>query len=288
MAARILDGRAVAQAVRDEVSEGVRAFRARHGVAPGLTVILAGDDPAIATYVRNKERAAARTGIRSRVIRLPATAGQAEILETVARLNDDPAVHGVLVQSPLPPGVDAEAVFAAVRPDKDVDGFHPLNLGRLVAGRPGLVACTPQGVMELLRRAGIPVQGAEAVVVGRSLIVGKPMALLLVAANATVTVTHSRTRDLAAHTRRADLLVVAAGRRGLVGPDMVRPGATVVDVGIHATPEGFAGDVDPAVGEVAGALTPVPGGVGPMTVAMLMRNTLLAATWQLEGPPAGW
>lgn len=286
MAARILDGRAVALAVRDEVAGGVRAFVARHGIAPRLDVLLVGADPASQTYVRNKERAAARAGIDSTVHRLPSGADQAEILEAVERLNADPAVHGVLVQSPLPPGVDTEAVFAAVRPAKDVDGFHPLNLGRLVTGRPGLVACTPQGVMELLRRAEIPLEGADAVVVGRSLIVGRPMALLLTHAHATVTVVHSRTRDLAAHARRADLLVVAAGRRGLVGPAMVKPGATVVDVGIHPTPGGgFAGDVDPAVAEVAGAVTPVPGGVGPMTVAMLLRNTLLAAGWQLEGTP---
>lgn len=256
------------------------------GVVPGLAAVLVGDDPASATYVRSKARACEEVGMRSEVVRLPATTSQDELLATVARLNADPAVHGILVQLPLSPPLDAAAIMRAVDPDKDVDGFHPVNVGRLALGdrTRGFLPATPAGVLRLLADAGIPTTGAEAVVVGRSDIVGKPTALLLLQADATVTVCHSRTADLAAVTRRADILVVAVGRPGTISAGMVKPGAAVVDVGTNrivdaAAPRGsrLIGDVDPGVAAVAGWLTPVPGGVGPMTIAVLLENTLLAA-----------
>ncbi|MGQ9779991.1 MAG: bifunctional methylenetetrahydrofolate dehydrogenase/methenyltetrahydrofolate cyclohydrolase FolD [Bacillota bacterium] len=286
MAARIIDGKAVAARIRAEVKEKAAALSAR-GTTPGLAVILVGDDPASRVYVNGKKKACAELGLYSEEHALPATTTQAELLTLIERLNADPRIHGILVQLPLPEGLDEQAILAAIDPRKDVDGFHPVNMGRLLTGLPGFVPCTPAGIMELIREAGVEIRGAECVVVGRSNIVGKPVALLLLAAHGTVTICHSRTRDLGAVCRRADILVVAAGRPGLVTAEMIKPGATVIDVGINRLPDGrLVGDVDfAAASEVAGAITPVPGGVGPMTIAMLMRNTLQAATWAVEGAP---
>jgi methylenetetrahydrofolate dehydrogenase (NADP+)/methenyltetrahydrofolate cyclohydrolase len=276
--ARLIDGRAVAQAVRDDVARGVATYTAASGWVPGLATVLVGEDPASEVYVRNKVAACREAGMESFHEPMPVDSTQEQVEAMVDRLNADDRVDGILVQSPLPKGLDFKRVLERIDPAKDVDGFHPLNVGRLVAGRPTLVACTPAGVMELLRRSETHLEGAEAVVVGRSDIVGKPVALLLLHESATVTVCHSRTRDLPAVTRRADILVAAVGRPRMITGDMVKPGATVIDVGINRTEDGLVGDVDfePAA-KVAGAITPVPGGVGPMTIAMLMRNTLTAA-----------
>ncbi|MET0556735.1 MAG: bifunctional methylenetetrahydrofolate dehydrogenase/methenyltetrahydrofolate cyclohydrolase FolD [Vicinamibacteria bacterium] len=298
MTARRLDGAAVARAIREEQQHEV-AELARAGRRPGLGVLLVGDDPASAVYVKSKTRACEETGLFHETRRLPASAGTADVLAEVEAYNRRTDVHGILVQLPLPPAVDTERVLRAVDPAKDVDGFHPENVGLLVQGRPRFVACTPAGIMELLRREGVALAGRRAVVVGRSDIVGKPMALLLLHADATVTVCHSRTRDLDAVTREADVLVVAIGRAGIVRAEHVKPGAVVVDVGMNrvedpaaarelVAPERLAdlekkgyvltGDVHaPSVSEVAGALTPVPGGVGPLTIAQLMKNTVEAA-----------
>ncbi|MHB1071450.1 MAG: bifunctional methylenetetrahydrofolate dehydrogenase/methenyltetrahydrofolate cyclohydrolase FolD [Gemmatimonadaceae bacterium] len=285
--ATVIDGAAVAKKVRTQVAEGARALAAR-GVVPGLSVVLVGDDPASAVYVANKERSAAEVGFRGETIRMPATATQEELIAVVDRLNADPAVHGILVQMPLPKHLDAGAVIHRIRPEKDVDGFHPVNVGKLLIGDDdGFAPCTPAGVMVLLREYGVKLAGAEVVVIGRSNIVGKPMAALLVQTgiDATVTVCHSRTRDLASHLRRADVVIAAVGRAKLVTGDMIKPGAVVIDVGMNriddpTTKSGkrLVGDVDYAsVREVASAVTPVPGGVGPMTIAMLLANTLRAA-----------
>lgn len=251
----------------------------RRGVQPGLAVILAGENPASRVYVRNKVRACEETGVRSFFIELPETVSQAALLERIAALNGDPAVHGILVQLPLPKHIDADRVLESVAPAKDVDGFHLHNLGALVAGQPGIVPCTPAGVMRLIEHAGVKLAGKHAVVIGRSNIVGKPQALLLLAQHATVTISHSRTADLAAVTRQADVLVAAVGKAKMVGAGMVKPGACVIDVGINRLPDGsLAGDVDfEAARAVAGSITPVPGGVGPMTIAMLLENCLTAA-----------
>lgn len=282
--AEVLDGRALAQRVREEVRREVEEFTARHGTRPGLAAILVGDDPASALYVRNKARAAGEVGIRSETFHLPARTTQGELLDLVDRLNAREDVHGILPQLPLPQHLDAEAVFDRIDPRKDVDGLGPYNVGRLSLGRPQLVPCTPMGVLELVRATGVELRGARAVVLGRSNLVGKPTALLLLAEHATVTLCHSRTRDLAAHTREADILVAAVGRPRLVTADMVKPGAVVVDVGITREADRIVGDVDfDRVRQVAGWITPVPGGVGPMTVAMLLRNTVRAARLQLEG-----
>ena len=278
MTARLIDGKALAAELRNE--SAVRAERLRElGVVPGLAVVMVGDDPASQVYVRNKARACEQAGMHSEVHALPATTSQAQLVAFVRRLDADPRIHGVLVQLPLPPAIDSRAVIEAISPRKDVDGFHYENLGALVAGGQGFRPCTPAGVMTLLEHEGVALQGARACVVGRSTIVGKPMALMLVEAGATVTVAHSKTRDLPGVTREADVLVVAVGRAGLVTAPMVKPGAVVVDVGINRAPQGgLAGDVDFAgVREVAGAITPVPGGVGPMTIAMLIANTVRAA-----------
>jgi methylenetetrahydrofolate dehydrogenase (NADP+) / methenyltetrahydrofolate cyclohydrolase len=301
--ARLLDGTAVAQAIRDEVRREGAAFTARAGRPPGLGIVLVGDDPASDIYVRSKLKAAGEIGFRADLHRLPATISSEELLELVEQLNRSDVHDAILVQSPLPAamGPDAERrVFDTISPDKDVDGFHPINVGRLVQNRGGIAAGTPSGVMELLRRSNIPVAGRHAVVIGRSDIVGKPMALLLLHAHATVTICHSRTSDLAATARQADILVSAIGRPAFVTADFVKPGATVVDVGTTRVddravieslfPAGskrheaferrgslVLGDVHPRVREVAGALTPVPGGVGPLTIAMLLRNTLTVA-----------
>ncbi|MGC8525908.1 bifunctional methylenetetrahydrofolate dehydrogenase/methenyltetrahydrofolate cyclohydrolase FolD [Acidiphilium sp.] len=275
MAARVIDGKAVAAALRAEVAARAAALP----YAPGLAVVLVGEDPASQVYVRNKERAAKAAGFASETIRLPASASQAELLALIARLNRDPAVDGILVQLPLPAGIDPQAVIRAIDPAKDVDGFHPDNVAALALGTPFLVPCTPRGVMRLLDAAGIAPRGARALVLGRSNIVGRPMAALLLAADATVTIAHSRTRDLAAECRRAEILIAAVGRAEMVKGDWVSPGATVIDVGINRTAAGgLVGDVAYAeAAAVAGAITPVPGGVGPMTIACLLENTLIAA-----------
>jgi methylenetetrahydrofolate dehydrogenase (NADP+)/methenyltetrahydrofolate cyclohydrolase len=298
---RVLDGRAAAAAIRGEVAQGVGELRAAGGRAPGLAAVLVGDDPASRVYVAAKTRACAEVGIAGRTLELPASVGAEELLAAVRRLNADPEVDGILVQLPLPPAIAESAILAAVDADKDVDGFHPWNVGRLWRDEPGFVPATPAGILELLRRNDLPLAGRRAVVVGRSVTVGKPLAALLLRAQCTVTICHSRTRDLAAVCREADLLVAAVGRPGLIGPEHVREGAVVVDVGVNrltrlddverlfpgdagrrarllAGEPVLAGDVDFArVAPRAGAITPVPGGVGPLTVAMLLVNTLEAA-----------
>jgi methylenetetrahydrofolate dehydrogenase (NADP+)/methenyltetrahydrofolate cyclohydrolase len=285
--AAILDGTALARSRRAALTAQVSEFTARHGTAPGLAAVLAGDDPASQAYVASKAKASGRAGIRSETFHLPAGVSAADYLALIDTLNRRPDVHGILPQLPLPPQISAEEVFARVDPAKDVDGLTPVNMGRLTLGRPGLVASTPLGILALIDAAGISPAGVEAVVVGRSNIVGKPTALLLLARHATVTVCHSRTRDLAAHTRRADILVSAVGSPHLIGPDMVKPGAVVIDVGLSRVDGRIVGDVDfDTVREVAGAITPMPGGTGPMTIAMLLENTLAAARRQLEPVPA--
>jgi methylenetetrahydrofolate dehydrogenase (NADP+) / methenyltetrahydrofolate cyclohydrolase len=309
MPARVLDGAAVANAIRAEVGPAVSAFTSRSGRPPGLGIVLVGDDPASEIYVRNKLKSAGDEGLRADLTRLPATALLADVLAIVEQLNHSDVHDGILVQSPLPAAMGADAerrVFDLIRPDKDVDGLHPTNVGYLVQNRASLVSCTPAGVIELLDRSGVTIEGARAVVIGRSDIVGKPMALLLLHRNATVTVCHSRTKDLAAVAAEADILVAAIGRPGFVTPAFVKPGAVVVDVGTsqvsdRATVERLfppdskrrdvfgrrgsivVGDVHPDVAAVAGALSPVPGGVGPLTIAMLLKNTLAAAQQR-----AGW
>jgi methylenetetrahydrofolate dehydrogenase (NADP+) / methenyltetrahydrofolate cyclohydrolase len=269
-----IDGKALAEKVRAQVAEDVRAF----GEPVCLATILVGDDPASHTYVGSKHKASHDAGIDSRDHRFPSDTAESTVLELIDELNADHTVDGILVQLPLPDHMDEPTVLRAVDPEKDVDGFHVLNAGRLYLGEPFLVPATPSGVMVMLEEHEVELKGKEAVIIGRSEIVGKPMAMLLLAQHATVTICHSRTVDLAAHTRRADVLVAAVGRPGLVTPDMVKPGATVIDVGVNRTNEGkLVGDVDPACFEVAGLMTPVPGGVGPMTIAMLLRNTLTAA-----------
>jgi methylenetetrahydrofolate dehydrogenase (NADP+)/methenyltetrahydrofolate cyclohydrolase len=279
MAAQILDGKSLAAQVRAGVKDQV-ARLAQRGIRPGLAVILAGDDPASKVYVRNKVRACEETGVRSAVFEYPPSVPEGELLSRVGQLNRDPAVHGILIQLPLPRRVDALRVLDAVAPAKDVDGFHAHNMGALLAGREGVVPCTPAGVMRLLRHAAVPLAGRRAVVIGRSSIVGKPLALLLLQRDATVTICHSKTPDIANVTSQADILVAAVGRAKLVGPQMVKPGACVVDVGVNRLADGsLAGDVDFAgVQAVAGWITPVPGGVGPMTIAMLLENCVRAAT----------
>ena len=278
MTARIIDGKLLAAQVRTAAKPAVERLTAR-GVQPGLAVIIAGDDPASHTYVRNKIKACADTGVRSELHQLPGSTTQSELLDRVRALNADPRVHGILVQMPLPKHVDSTAILDAVSPEKDVDGFHPANLGALVAGLPGVAPCTPAGVMRMLASEDVALAGSNAVVLGRSTIVGKPMALLLLQRDATVTICHSRTRNLAEVTRQADILVAAVGRAKFVTSAMVKPGACVIDVGVNRLADGkLAGDVDyAAVREVAGMITPVPGGVGPMTVAMLIHNAVNAA-----------
>lgn len=277
MTARIIDGKSIAKELRESLAPRVAALK-EQGITPGLTVIVVGDDPASAIYVRNKERACVKLGMNSQVLRFPAETTQEEILNTVRLLNQDDSVHGILVQLPLPRHIDEQAVLRAIDPDKDVDGFHAMNAGRLMNGEPGFVACTPKGVMRLLEVSGVELDGKNAVVVGRSNIVGKPMALLLLQKNCTVTIAHSHTKDLTAVTRSADILVVAVGRAGFITGDMIKPGAAVMDVGINRVDGKVVGDVDfePAK-EVASCITPVPGGVGAMTIAMLMENTVEAA-----------
>jgi methylenetetrahydrofolate dehydrogenase (NADP+)/methenyltetrahydrofolate cyclohydrolase len=280
---QILEGRPVAAKVLAEVKAGVAALTAKTGIQPTLAVVLVGEDPASQIYVRNKKRAADDVGIASRDFLFPAGCSQAELIETIRTINADPSVHGILLQLPLPKGLDENEAVNAIAPAKDVDGLHPMSLGNLLAGKPSMVPCTPGGCLEILDHYGIPLEGAEAVVVGRSRLVGKPLAQLLLARNATVTMCHTRTRDLAAHCRRADILCVAAGRPHFITGDMVKAGAVIIDVGVNRLDTGkLAGDVDfESASKQARAITPVPGGVGLMTVAMLMKNTLLAATRQL-------
>jgi len=279
MAAQILDGKQLAAQVRAEVKRKVEAL-ARRGIRPGLAVILAGENPASRVYVRNKIRACEETGVRSSALELPESVTESELLKRVRALNQDASVHGILVQLPLPKHVNAARVLEAVSPAKDVDGFHEANLGALLAGEPRLVPCTPAGVMRLLEHAAIPLAGRRAVVIGRSTIVGKPLSLLLLQKDATVTICHSKSKAIELMTKEADILVAAIGRPKLVGAAMVKPGACVVDVGINRLADGaLAGDVDfEAVKSVAGWITPVPGGVGPMTIAMLLENCVRAAS----------
>jgi methylenetetrahydrofolate dehydrogenase (NADP+)/methenyltetrahydrofolate cyclohydrolase len=279
MTARLIDGAALAKRLRSDAAALAARMKAERGIPPGLAVILVGDDPASAVYVRNKVKACEEAGFHSVLERYDATMTQGELLARVAALNTDPAIHGILVQMPLPKHVDATAVIEAIAPAKDVDGFSVASAGELMTGLPGLRPATPWGCMKLIESTGVPIRGQHAVVIGRSTTVGKPMALLLLQASATVTICHSATPDLALHTRQADIVVAAVGRRGTLTADMVKPGAIVIDVGINRRDDGkLCGDVEfDAVKEVAGWITPVPGGVGPMTIAMLLMNTLQAA-----------
>ena len=283
---QILSGKEVAAKVLAEVKAGVAALRAKTGVQPTLAVILVGDDPASQIYVRNKKRAADEVGIGARDFLFPGGCSQGELLDTIRKINADSTIHGILLQLPLPKGMDEDQAVAAIAPEKDADGLHPVNLGNLLGGKPSAVPCTPAGCIEILDHYGIPIEGAEAVVVGRSRLVGKPLAQLLLARNATVTMCHTRTRDLAAHCRRADILCVAAGKPRMITGDMVKEGAVVIDVGVNRLDTGkLAGDVDfDSVSARARAITPVPGGIGPMTIAMLMKNTLRATARQLGAP----
>lgn len=283
MSARLIDGKALSAQVREQLGERVQALKDK-GVTPGLVVVLVGEDAASQVYVRNKAAACDAAGMMSRVIRMAADTTEGELLDVIETLNADPAIHGILVQLPLPGHIDAGLVIQTIRADKDVDGFHISNAGLLMTGRPLIRPCTPYGVMRMLESEGVALRGAEAVIVGASNIVGKPMAMLLLAAGATVTLCNSKTRDLGAQTRRADILVVATGKPGIVTGDMVKPGAIVIDVGINRLADGsLAGDVDfESAHQVAAAITPVPGGVGPMTIAMLLVNTVEAAERSLS------
>ena len=288
MSATILDGKAIAKQIRAEIAEQVTEFTQKTGVKPCLAAVLVGEDPASQVYVRNKERACGKAGIQSQMHRLPADTTTEDLLALIDQLNNDRAVNGILVQLPLPEGIDEQEVLDAVSAAKDVDAFHPDNVGRILQARPRFLPCTPHGIQQLLMRENIETSGANVVVLGRSDIVGKPMAAMLMqkakGANATVTVAHSRTKNLPEVTRGADILIVAIGLAKFVTADMVKPGAVVIDVGINRTDDGLVGDVDfEAVKEVAGKITPVPGGVGPLTIAMLLNNTLTAARQQTAG-----
>ena len=290
MTARLIDGKTIAARIRAEIAEQVGQFLQETSIEPQLTAILVGDDPASAVYVRNKQRACRQAGIRSTLHRLASETPQSELLDLVSRCNDDPAVHGILVQLPLPGQINEQAVLDAISPLKDVDAFHPENVGLMMQGRPRFLPCTPHGIQQLLIDSGTETEGAHAVILGRSEIVGKPLAMMLAqkgpAANATVTLCHSRTRDLPAVTRTADILIAAIGSPRFVTREMVKPGTVVIDVGINRVDGKLVGDVDfDAVCEVASAITPVPGGVGPMTIAMLLKNTLTAA--RLAGSSRG-
>jgi len=280
--AQIIDGKKVAEELRQDLAEEV-AQLAKQGITPGLATVLVGEDPASRVYVRMKEKACAKVGLMSRGVRAPADVPQEELVAQIEALNRDPEIHGILVQLPLPKHLDAPTVLQHVSPDKDVDGFHPLNLGRLLSAKywdelPPFIPCTPAGVIKLIDSTGVEIEGKQAVVVGRSIIVGKPVSMLLLARQATVTVCHSRTRDLGAVTREADILVAAVGVPRLVKAEMIKPGAVVIDVGVNRLEDGLVGDVDfDQAAEVAGYLTPVPGGVGPMTITMLLANTVRSA-----------
>ncbi len=277
MAAQILDGKVMSASLRAEIAERVQKLK-EQGVTPGLAVILVGNDPASEIYVRNKGNGCAETGMYSRTIQMPAETTQEQLEDTIDELNSDPAIHGILVQLPLPKHLDENAALAKILPEKDVDGFHLINAGHMLTGTEGVVACTPRGALFMIKSTGLDLNGKEAVVIGRSNIVGKPMAMLLLRENCTVTICHSRTKNLAEHTRRADILVAAVGKAGFVTTDMVKPGSVVIDVGINRVDGKVKGDVDyDAVKEVAGWITPVPGGVGKMTITMLLANTVEAA-----------
>ncbi len=287
MTARLLEGKVFAAKLKEEAGKKAQELKAKYGITPGLAVIIVGENPASQVYVRNKHKACTELGFYSEGVELPATTTREELLAEIKRLNNDEKIHGILVQLPLPKDLQPyeSEVLEAINPLKDVDGFHPVNVGRLVTGQKALVPCTPHGCLRMLELAEIPVEGANAVIIGRSNIVGKPMLHLLLEKNATVTICHSRTKNLAEITRQADILVAAVGKAGFVTADMVKPGAAVIDVGINRiAPKKLVGDVDfEAVKEVAGAITPVPGGVGLLTIAMLMQNTVEAARLQLEG-----
>lgn len=277
MAAQILDGKLMSESLRKEIAERVEKLKER-GVTPGLAVILVGNDPASEIYVRNKGNGCAETGMYSRTLQMPAETSQEELENAIEKLNADPAIHGILVQLPLPKHLDEQAALKKILPEKDVDGFHLINAGHMLTGTEGVVACTPRGALYMIKQTGLDLNGKEAVVIGRSNIVGKPMAMLLLRENCTVTICHSRTKNLAEHTRRADILVAAVGKAGFVTADMVKPGAVVIDVGINRVDGKVRGDVDfDAVKETAGWITPVPGGVGKMTITMLLANTVEAA-----------
>lgn len=287
MTARLLEGKVFAAKLKEEAGKKAQELKAKYGITPGLAVIIVGENPASQVYVRNKHKACTELGFYSEGVELPATTTREELLAEIQRLNNDEKIHGILVQLPLPKELQPyeSEVLEAINPLKDVDGFHPVNVGRLVTGQKALVPCTPHGCLRMLELAEIPVEGANAVIIGRSNIVGKPMLHLLLGKNATVTICHSRTKNLAEITRQADILVAAVGKAGFVTADMVKPGAAVIDVGINRIdPKKLVGDVDfEAVKEVAGAITPVPGGVGLLTIAMLMQNTVEAARLQMEG-----
>lgn len=278
MKAELISGKTMSEEIRKKITVRVDKLRAEHGVTPGLAVILVGNDPASEIYVNNKGKGCAEVGMVSETIKLPAETEQETLIAKIRELNADARIHGILVQLPLPRHLDENVVLAEISPEKDVDGFHLLNVGRLMTGEDGVVACTPKGALKMIKSTGIDLNGKEAVVIGRSNIVGKPMAMLLLRENCTVTMCHSRTKDLATHTRNADVLVVAIGKAGFVTADMVKPGAVVIDVGINRVDGKVVGDVDfESVSEVAGWITPVPGGVGKMTITMLLENTLEAA-----------
>lgn len=287
MTARLLEGKVFAAKLKEEAGKKAQELKAKYGITPGLAVIIVGENPASQVYVRNKHKACTELGFYSEGVEMPATTTREELLAEIQRLNNDEKIHGILVQLPLPKELQPyeSEVLEAINPLKDVDGFHPVNVGRLVTGQKALVPCTPHGCLRMLELAEIPVEGANAVIIGRSNIVGKPMLHLLLGKNATVTICHSRTKNLAEITRQADILVAAVGKAGFVTADMVKPGAAVIDVGINRiAPKKLVGDVDfESVKEVAGAITPVPGGVGLLTIAMLMQNTVEAARLQLEG-----
>jgi len=282
MTAQIIDGKKISKQIQEEIKKDVEELRTKHGVVPGLAVIIVGENPASQVYVKNKRITCEKLAIRSFSYDLPADTSEGKLLELIHELNAKPEVHGILVQLPLPRQISENKVLLAIDPDKDVDGFHPVNVGKLVAGEPAFMPCTPHGCIQLLLRSGIETEGAEVVVVGRSNIVGKPIANMLIqkarGANATVTVCHTKTRNISAHTRRADILIVAAGVPRYIKADQVKPGAVVIDVGVNRLESGLCGDVDfEGVKEVAGHITPVPGGVGPMTITMLMMNTVRSA-----------
>ncbi|MTI94885.1 MAG: bifunctional methylenetetrahydrofolate dehydrogenase/methenyltetrahydrofolate cyclohydrolase FolD [Firmicutes bacterium] len=279
MSAKIIDGKQVAKLLRKDMTEKVAKLKAEKNIVPGLAVVLVGDDPASATYVRMKAKACSQVGLYSEVHRLDADVSEQTVLDLVEKLNADDKIHGILVQLPLPKHIDELKVLETINPAKDVDGFHPINAGRMLVGEDSLLPCTPYGIMELLAQEGVNLKGKNAVVVGRSNIVGKPIALLLLREHATVTICHSRTADLAAHTKNADVLIVAVGRPEFVTGDMIKPGAVVIDVGVNRVDDKLVGDVEYETAlNVAGSITPVPGGVGPMTITMLLHNTILAAS----------
>jgi methylenetetrahydrofolate dehydrogenase (NADP+)/methenyltetrahydrofolate cyclohydrolase len=281
MAAQIIDGKKVSQQIKAELKEEIQGLKEQHGLTPGLAVVLVGEDPASTVYVRNKGKASQEVGILSRQHNLPANCSQKELLDLIFQLNEDSAIHGILVQLPLPDHIEEDAIIQSINPIKDVDGFHPANVGHLILGNPAYLPCTPAGIMVLLDSIGLEIKGKEAVVVGRSNIVGKPVSFLLLQRHATLTICHSRTKDLPHHARQADILVAAIGKAKMIKGDWVKPGAVVIDVGVNRLEGGLVGDVDyEAASQVASYITPVPGGVGPMTIAMLLKNAVLACKRQ--------